>query len=122
MKQEGIDHEGNDDEWLFPQPIIQHILSYLSTNDAARMSLLSKTWCIAWSTHPILNLDLDDEAFSKVRGPRKNPEDTIVVDHVRAEFMNYLNKSLQRYHNQNVCIEQLNLSMNCFSSPDCQRD
>ncbi|KAL3520802.1 hypothetical protein ACH5RR_018951 [Cinchona calisaya] len=116
MKQQRIDDD--DDQWQrLPQHVTQHILSYMPTNCAAKMSLLSKSWYTMWSTNPILNIDLDDVAFNKVRCP-KSIYWPIVVDDVRDEFMNYLNKSLKRYQNQNDCVHRLNLSMRCLSCPD----
>ncbi|KAL3520815.1 hypothetical protein ACH5RR_018964 [Cinchona calisaya] len=98
----------NDDERELPQPIIQHILSFLSMESAARLSMVSKTWYSSWATSPILKLD--------------NKESPLSIEEFRQEFLNYTNKSLQRYrnnvHNNNadaLCVEQLQLSMRYFS-------
>ncbi|KAK7850877.1 putative f-box protein [Quercus suber] len=40
-----------------PDPIIQHILSYLSTEEAVRTSILSKRWKYLWTSIPKLDFD-----------------------------------------------------------------
>ena len=39
-----------------PDPILEHILSYLSTKDAVRTSILSKRWQYLWTSTPKLHL------------------------------------------------------------------
>ncbi|KAL3520814.1 hypothetical protein ACH5RR_018963 [Cinchona calisaya] len=116
-----------DDEWReFPEAIVQHILSFLSRDAAARMSLVSKTWYSAWTTYPILNLSLHDFRRALALGRNNNNNNNNIRDDeelVQQEFLNYVKKSLQRYssHNNNaLCVEQLHLSIRqirCFSLP-----
>ncbi|XP_045822430.1 putative F-box/FBD/LRR-repeat protein At5g22670 [Trifolium pratense] len=44
-----------------PDPILCHILSFLSTKQAATTSILSKRWKSVWLS--VLSLDFDDQAF-----------------------------------------------------------
>ena len=46
-----------------PDPILQHILSYLSTKNAIRTSILSKRWKYLWTSIP--KLDFDEGALDR---------------------------------------------------------
>ena len=46
-----------------PDLIIQHILSYLSTEEAVRTSILSKRWKYLWTSIP--KLDFDEEGLDR---------------------------------------------------------
>ncbi|CAN4098504.1 unnamed protein product [Withania somnifera] len=50
-----IDATADDRISKLPEPILQHILSFLHAEDAARMSTLSKVWNSAWNSLPYLN-------------------------------------------------------------------
>ncbi|XP_009771558.1 F-box/LRR-repeat protein 25 isoform X2 [Nicotiana tabacum] len=47
--------DGLDQFSKLPMPILQHILSFLIVKDAAKTSVLSKTWNSAWSSLSCLN-------------------------------------------------------------------
>ena len=40
-----------------PDPILQHILSYLSTKEAVRTSILSKRWKYLWTSIPKIDFN-----------------------------------------------------------------
>lgn len=50
---DSVEEEGELEQ--LPEAILQHILSYLSRNEAARLGMLSKTLYHAWSLQPIVN-------------------------------------------------------------------
>ncbi|KAK7858059.1 f-box protein [Quercus suber] len=41
----------------FPDPILQHVLSYLSTKEAVRTSILSKRWKYLWTSIPKIDFN-----------------------------------------------------------------
>ena len=66
-----------------------------------------------------MKLDLDDKDCSKILALRNDPEKYhLPIEHIRLELMDHANKSLRRYRFHNACIQQLHLSMWCFSFPD----
>ncbi|EYU30196.1 hypothetical protein MIMGU_mgv1a024944mg, partial [Erythranthe guttata] len=75
--------------------ILQRILSLLSQEDAVRTSVLSKSWREIWCTRP--NLDLSDTNFKQ-------------------EFLSTVDKTLQRYSDQRICLEKFQLSMSLYCS------
>ncbi|KAL3634850.1 hypothetical protein CASFOL_021904 [Castilleja foliolosa] len=67
-----------------PQPVLHSILSLLSQKDAVRTCVLSKSWRYLW--HGRLNVEFSDKMFA-----RKNE---------------FLDKTLQRYLDQNLSLQQ----------------
>ncbi|KAK6161584.1 hypothetical protein DH2020_004965 [Rehmannia glutinosa] len=76
-----------------PQPILHHILSFLSQNEAAQTSLLSKSWRYLWSTLP--NIEFREDCFN---GNKET-------------FLSVLDKTLQGYHDQKLCIQEFGVKM-----------
>ncbi|RDX90523.1 F-box/LRR-repeat protein, partial [Mucuna pruriens] len=54
-------NEGDGTMSKLPEPLINHILSFLPTKDAVRTSVLSKKWIFRWTF--ITKLNLDDTVF-----------------------------------------------------------
>ncbi|PHU15171.1 hypothetical protein BC332_16376 [Capsicum chinense] len=52
---DSVDVTGDDRISKLPKPILHHILSFISSNDAARMSTVSKVCASAWNSLPYLN-------------------------------------------------------------------
>ncbi|KAK4375406.1 hypothetical protein RND71_006083 [Anisodus tanguticus] len=62
--QEGGDAMGGTDQISkLPEPILEHILSFLVVKDAAKTSILSKAWNNAWTS--LSCLDFGDNFFEK---------------------------------------------------------
>ncbi|XP_021734420.1 putative FBD-associated F-box protein At5g53635 [Chenopodium quinoa] len=83
-----------------PEPIKTHILSYLSTRDAARTSILSSSWRALWIQLPIFDfgrfnlnslLDVDDMPSDDDDSTRMKRE-SIVKE--REEFYAFLDRTL----------------------------
>ncbi|KAJ1691398.1 hypothetical protein LUZ63_015553 [Rhynchospora breviuscula] len=55
QKKENVDRMSN-----LPDPILAHILSYVTTKDAVQTSLLAKRYQNLWASVPVVNLDFDD--------------------------------------------------------------
>ncbi|KAJ1691336.1 hypothetical protein LUZ63_015491 [Rhynchospora breviuscula] len=55
QKKENVDRISN-----LSDPILAHILSYLTTKDAVQTSLLAKRYRNLWAEVPVINLDFDD--------------------------------------------------------------
>ncbi|KAK6138612.1 hypothetical protein DH2020_027637 [Rehmannia glutinosa] len=81
-----------------PQAILHHILSFLSQDEAAETSLLSKSWNYVWSTRP--NIEFREKWF---HGDKE-------------KFMSVLNKTLQGYHDQNLCVHEFLVEMSRVDS------
>ncbi|EYU24735.1 hypothetical protein MIMGU_mgv1a026697mg [Erythranthe guttata] len=75
--------------------ILQRILYFLSQEDAVRTSVLSNPWREIWCTRP--NLDFSDTNFKQ-------------------EFLSTVDKTLQRYCDQRICLEKFQLSMSLYYS------
>ncbi|KAL3637216.1 hypothetical protein CASFOL_019515 [Castilleja foliolosa] len=76
-----------------PQPILHHILSFLSERYATQTSVLSKTWLDVWSTRPKIELCEGNFPWrSKL-------------------FLPALDNLFQRYHDLNLSIQELSLMM-----------
>ncbi|KAK2995543.1 hypothetical protein RJ640_014940 [Escallonia rubra] len=86
-----------------PEPIMHHILSFLSGKEAAQTSAVSKTWLSAWSTNPVL--DLDQTYFEE------NPN----IER-RQKFMKFLRDTMIRYREQKPMIKRLFLRVNFVDS------
>lgn len=51
--------EGSDGFSNLPEPVIHHIMSFLSTKEATRVSMLSKIFLSAWRSYPIIDFNQD---------------------------------------------------------------
>ncbi|KAG8370129.1 hypothetical protein BUALT_Bualt14G0085300 [Buddleja alternifolia] len=95
--EKGKSIESMDDEHQLPEVIIQHIQSFLNRRQAARTSVLSKSWYSAWSTRPILNFDEGDFQIAKV-------------------FSEFVKRTMQRYHELKLKIEDFRLQIQVIDS------
>ncbi|KAL3642212.1 hypothetical protein CASFOL_013027 [Castilleja foliolosa] len=76
-----------------PQPLLHDILCLLSQKEAVQTSVLSKSWRYLGSTRP--NLDFHDSFF---RGKKE-------------KLPSFVDKTLQRYHDQKLPIQELRLTI-----------
>ncbi|XP_075085414.1 putative F-box/LRR-repeat protein At3g18150 isoform X1 [Nicotiana tabacum] len=83
---------------VLPDCLIRKIVSYLSFKEAAKMSILSKTWLQAWLTHPNLEFTVDYH------------HDMKVVD-----------KVMERYRDRKIPIEKFELSSDSSSREDIEK-
>jgi hypothetical protein len=79
-----------------PYSLRSRILSFLPTKDAARTSVLSRTWMESWTS--ITKLDLDDSVFYTPKSKKKSGG--------KQHFINFVNRALLL--NENYSVE-------CFS-------
>ncbi|XP_057771856.1 putative F-box/LRR-repeat protein At3g44080 [Salvia miltiorrhiza] len=93
-----------DGESKLPDEIIQHIQSLMSERDAARTTLLSKSWHGAWCTRP--NLCLDPFTFR----------------YRMDEFPIFARKSMQRYEDSNLKIKSFKLWVEGDDDSDLARE
>ncbi|XP_057771920.1 uncharacterized protein LOC130991625 [Salvia miltiorrhiza] len=82
-------------ETRLPEAIIHIIQSFLSDEEAARTTVISKSWYKAWLTRPALVLVL--------RNLRRKSS--------AAEFSKFAAKTMRRYQDSNLKIESLSLKM-----------
>ncbi|KAL3645008.1 hypothetical protein CASFOL_010188 [Castilleja foliolosa] len=88
-------------EIQFAEPIIHRLQSFLTGKEAARSTIVSKSWHSAWLTRP--NLDLDDTYF-RVWEYR--------IDHSSVDkFRKYAKKTIKRYEQSSLQIGSFNLCM-----------
>ncbi|KAH6756157.1 hypothetical protein C2S53_004256 [Perilla frutescens var. hirtella] len=85
-----------NDETGLPEVMIQHIQSFLTGKEAARTTILSKSWYNAWLTRP--TLDFDQQNFTS--GDPKSS---------KTRFAKFATKSMARYQDLNRNIESLRL-------------
>ncbi|EYU40826.1 hypothetical protein MIMGU_mgv1a018034mg, partial [Erythranthe guttata] len=83
-----------------PQEILQRILYFLSQEDVVRTSVLSKSWRHVWCTRP--NLVFSDQTF---KGKKQ-------------DFLSTVDKTIQRYRDQRLCVEEFDLCMLVDGSED----
>ncbi|KAL3640867.1 hypothetical protein CASFOL_015835 [Castilleja foliolosa] len=88
-------------EFQLPEPIIQHIQSFLYEKEAAQTTVLSKSWYSAWLTRP--NLELADYYFKTTGG--------YDYEGFNYGFSKFAKKTIQRYEESNLTIERLSLDM-----------
>lgn len=86
-------------EISLPEAMIQLIQSFLSGKEAARSTLLSKSWHGAWLTRPVI--DLDQGNFGN-----QHPNTSKTVDDM---FMDFAMKTMQRYQELKMKIESFRL-------------
>ncbi|XP_012830631.1 PREDICTED: FBD-associated F-box protein At5g38590-like [Erythranthe guttata] len=88
-----------------PKDVLRKILYFLSQEEAARTSILSKPWRYIWCTRP--NLD-----FSYAPPPREgnNSHGGVRNKINKDEFLSIVDNALRRCHDQNVCVEEFRLS------------
>ncbi|KAL8485290.1 hypothetical protein ACS0TY_027553 [Phlomoides rotata] len=91
-----------------PEVIIQHIQSFLDVKEAARTTLLSKSWYAAWLTRP--NLEFCE--FPQHGLP----------SFLESAFVKFARKTLQRYEELNLKIQSFKLLMDdeswMYESPE----
>ncbi|EYU30183.1 hypothetical protein MIMGU_mgv1a018320mg, partial [Erythranthe guttata] len=94
MKKAKREDEGNNSRISdLPKDILHRILYFLSQEDAVRTSVLSKSWRYNWCTRP--NIDFSDNNF---KGNKNN-------------FLTIVEKTLQLYRDQKLCLEEFHLSI-----------
>ncbi|WJX86352.1 hypothetical protein P8452_68670 [Trifolium repens] len=91
-----------------PKIILHNILSRLPEEDAARTSVLSKTWLEIWYTFPILSLS-DIKIISAV--PHQPVED---LPRKSKDFIEYVKTTLFRFWDRRLAIKEFKLSVKCF--------
>lgn len=93
-----------------PEPLLQHIMSFLPSKDAVRTRLLSKIWEKAWCTFPVLNFDEDlfERELLEMRAARR---DVQKFNQARGKLLNYWKQALEahRHHcsNGKLSVEKL---------------
>ncbi|XP_051119884.1 putative F-box/LRR-repeat protein At4g00320 [Andrographis paniculata] len=77
-----------------PVPAIQHIQSFLGGRQAARTSVISKSWYVAWLTRP--NLYFNQRCFDEYRSLR---------------FVEFVKKTMKRYEESDLNINGFNIRL-----------
>ncbi|KAL9148815.1 hypothetical protein ABFS82_12G068000 [Erythranthe guttata] len=85
---------------VLPQEILERILYFLPQEDAVRTSVLSKSWRHVWCARP--NLAFSVQTF---KGKRQ-------------DFLITVDKTIQRYRDQRLCVEEFDLCI-LVDGSDC---
>jgi hypothetical protein len=90
-----------------PKIILHDIMSMLLEKDAARTSVLSKSWLETWYTFPMLSFS-DTKIVKTLPQPKEN------LTRTRKYFIDCVNKSLLRFYVRRLAIKEFKLSVRCF--------
>jgi len=98
-----------EEDRLSNLPIIirHHIFTSLPEKDAARTSVLSKTWANTWLTFPILS-------FSDVKFTGWYPQSKDDFERKRKTFIDYVTRTLSRFCDQGLAIKECKITLNRF--------
>ncbi|KAG8370078.1 hypothetical protein BUALT_Bualt14G0080200 [Buddleja alternifolia] len=99
--------ESMNGELQLPEVIIQHIQSYLDRRQSGQTTVLSKSWYSAWSTRPIL--DFDERDFESKRNAGVSGLQIAERFTVKRRFAKFVTRTMQRYHELNLKIEDFRL-------------
>ncbi|GFP80731.1 F-box protein at3g03040 [Phtheirospermum japonicum] len=91
-------------EFELPEPIIQRIQFFLTGKEAARTTILSKSWLSAWLTRP--NLDFDETNFKRPWWAQKSDD-----------FVEFTNTTIRRYEESSIRIESFKLCLKTDYGP-----
>lgn len=104
--EEGKFDDVTDQISQLPEPILQHILSFLEVKDAIRMSLVSKTWNNAVAMLHSLNYG-DGSLFPVAK---RNENEEVVFDKIR-ELLNGVESMIRKRQEQNVGVQKFCLRL-----------
>lgn len=104
--EEGKFDDVTDQISQLPEPILQHILSYLEVKDAIQMSLVSKTWNNAFAMLQFLNFG-DGSLFPVAK---RNENEEVVFDKVR-ELLTGVESMIRKRQEQNVDVQKFCLRL-----------
>ncbi|KAK9987578.1 hypothetical protein SO802_027817 [Lithocarpus litseifolius] len=94
-----------------PEPIIHKILFLLNTKDAARTSVLSKTWQRAWTSFPRISFEELDFNAGDIEQPNYYPKTNKAIKMKKESFMAYIDKTLQSFLEHNSNMEEFTLKL-----------
>ncbi|KAL3653397.1 hypothetical protein CASFOL_003078 [Castilleja foliolosa] len=98
--------EDGDKISQLPEPILHHILYLLSQKDAVRTCVLSKSWSYHWCARPLIDFRESCSGHPFLRSGCN----------CKRTFLFFLDKTLQRYHDQNLSVHELRLEMSVDDS------
>ncbi|KAJ4717962.1 F-box protein [Melia azedarach] len=93
-----------------PEPILQHILSFLPFKEAAHASLLSKKWKEAWDTLPVLSFD--ESVFTLDLWdlkPEQSDDKPSRVRRRKKKLFERLEKILEKRRKELISIDKLSI-------------
>ncbi|XP_027127189.1 F-box/LRR-repeat protein 13 [Coffea arabica] len=104
--EEGIFDDATDQISQLPEPILQHILSFLEVKEAIQMSVVSKTWNNAVAMLHSLNYG-DGSLFPVAK---RNENEEAVFDKIR-ELLNGVESMIRKRQEQNVGVQKFCLRL-----------
>ncbi|KAL3507593.1 hypothetical protein ACH5RR_032975 [Cinchona calisaya] len=97
-----------------PRHLIHHILSFLSSRESTKASILSKAWFWAWQTRPELEFNSDICASKKLKqvgGIWAFSLSEIHKNEIYEELFEQIKKTLKPYSRQGICVDTVNLEI-----------
>ncbi|KAL4355761.1 hypothetical protein AHAS_Ahas09G0019000 [Arachis hypogaea] len=93
---------------VLPKTILHDILGRLPDKDAAKTSVLSKSWSETWFSFPVVAAWSKD--FFNLPELPLSPEDPLWLSKLDI-FIEYVSKRLRRLHDQGLAVKELKLCM-----------
>ncbi|KAL4355760.1 hypothetical protein HN51_027103 [Arachis hypogaea] len=97
---------------VLPKTILHDILGRLPDKDAAKTSVLSKSWSETWFSFPVVAAWSKD--FFNMPDLQLSPEDPLWLSRLDM-FIGYVSKRLRRLHDQGLAVKELKLKMKYIS-------
>ncbi|KAG2668110.1 hypothetical protein I3760_15G144400 [Carya illinoinensis] len=92
-----MEQELDDRISALPEPILQHILSFIPFKQIAQSSIVSKTWNMAWTSFPFLKFDREFFHDTEPKQQRIN------------ELYNFIERIVLNRHRQELYIQKFEL-------------
>ncbi|KAL3629737.1 hypothetical protein CASFOL_026959 [Castilleja foliolosa] len=108
--------EDGDKISQLPEPILHHILSFLSQNDAVRTCVLSKSWRYLWCARPVIDFRESSFRGQCFHGVFPGHYCGSCYRRNKETFFFVLDKTLKRYRDLNLSVHELNLAMSIGNS------
>ncbi|XP_059436206.1 uncharacterized protein LOC132169139 [Corylus avellana] len=103
-----------------PDPILEHILSFIPMKQIIQFSILSKTWEKVWSLFPIP--EFKQHLFTLKVHTRKvlpNEKEEVEIQRKKQEFKNFVERCLLCRYRRRLTIDNFRLHMMLLDESDC---
>jgi hypothetical protein len=99
-----------------PEPIVEHILSFIPLKKILQLSILSKKWRKVWTLFPIpiFYSDYHQSYLYDISGNSKNPKVRMNCE----EFNYFVERTLVSRCRQKLCINKFDLEILLLDDPD----
>jgi hypothetical protein len=103
-----------------PEPILEHILSFIPLEKIPQLSILSKRWQNVWALLPILEFNQYIREFNPVKlGSISVNEKEQKIRRMKYDFNYFMEKILRSRYRQRLSINKFKLEMFDIDESDC---